>query len=77
MAEAVSNVFDFDKYNSTVKETLLKILHTHGIPVNLSHTLLEKKDKPLQLTVERESGLDTSNPKHGKEDPNNDPHGGL
>ncbi|KAI5716999.1 hypothetical protein M8J76_015926 [Diaphorina citri] len=51
MAEAVSNVFDFDKYNSTVKETLLKILHTHGIPVNLSHTLLEKKDKPLQLTL--------------------------
>ncbi|XP_008476364.3 von Willebrand factor A domain-containing protein 8 [Diaphorina citri] len=76
MAEAVSNVFDFDKYNSTVKETLLKILHTHGIPVNLSHTLLEKKDKPLQLTVERESGLDTSAPKHGKEDPNNDPHVG-
>ncbi|KAI5695056.1 hypothetical protein M8J75_010206 [Diaphorina citri] len=48
MAEAVSNVFDFDKYNN----------------------------KPLQLTVERESGLDTSAPKHGKEDPNNDPHVG-
>lgn len=76
LSEAVSNVFDFDKYNSTVKDTLLKILHTHGIPVNLSHTVLEKKEKPLQLTVERHSGLDTSEPKHGKVDPNNDPHVG-
>uniref|UniRef100_A0A8D9DUC4 von Willebrand factor A domain-containing protein 8 n=1 Tax=Cacopsylla melanoneura TaxID=428564 RepID=A0A8D9DUC4_9HEMI len=76
MSEAVSNVFDFDKYNSAAKETLLKILNEHGIPVNLSHTLLEKKDKPLQLTVQRDSGLDTSEPKHGKEDPNNDPHVG-
>ena len=30
----------------------------------------------LTLTVERESGLDVTDPKHGKIDPNNDPHVG-
>ncbi|XP_063587792.1 von Willebrand factor A domain-containing protein 8-like [Penaeus indicus] len=31
---------------------------------------------PLRLDVERISGLDVSSPKHGKEDPDNDPHVG-
>lgn len=32
--------------------------------------------KHLQITKDRHSGLDTTAPKHGKVDPNNDPHVG-
>lgn len=32
--------------------------------------------RPLQITIQRESGLDVTAPKHGKIDPNNDPHVG-
>ncbi|KAE8748569.1 hypothetical protein FOCC_FOCC004745 [Frankliniella occidentalis] len=37
---------------------------------------LERRRDDLQLTVDRYSGLDVSNPKHGKVDKNNDPHVG-
>ncbi|XP_034741708.1 von Willebrand factor A domain-containing protein 8 [Etheostoma cragini] len=32
--------------------------------------------RPLQITIQRDSGLDVSAPKHGKIDPNNTPHVG-
>ncbi|KAB7495808.1 von Willebrand factor A domain-containing protein 8 [Armadillidium nasatum] len=34
------------------------------------------QDGPLRMEIERESGKDVTSPKHGKEDPTNDPHVG-
>ncbi|XP_060945197.1 von Willebrand factor A domain-containing protein 8 [Limanda limanda] len=40
-------------------------------------TMIGTEDgRPIQITVQRESGLDVSAPKHGKIDANNDPHVG-
>ncbi|KAM7321273.1 hypothetical protein ACRRTK_019365 [Alexandromys fortis] len=36
----------------------------------------QDSDRPLQITIERESNEDVSDPKHGKEDPDNMPHVG-
>ncbi|KAM9319394.1 von Willebrand factor A domain-containing protein 8 [Gastrophryne carolinensis] len=50
---------------------------------NIQRSLLEWRNmigqddgRPVQITVERESGLDVSSPKHGKVDPDNTPHVG-
>uniref|UniRef100_A0A8C9W2Q1 von Willebrand factor A domain-containing protein 8 n=1 Tax=Scleropages formosus TaxID=113540 RepID=A0A8C9W2Q1_SCLFO len=50
---------------------------------NLQRSLLEWKSmigaedgRPVQITVERDSGLDVSSPRHGKVDPKNAPHVG-
>eukprot|EP00079_Xenopus_tropicalis_P021730 XP_012813198.1 PREDICTED: von Willebrand factor A domain-containing protein 8 [Xenopus tropicalis] len=50
---------------------------------NLQRSLLEWKNmigqedgRPIQITVQKESGLDVSSPKHGKTDPDNVPHVG-
>ncbi|XP_044761445.1 von Willebrand factor A domain-containing protein 8 [Coccinella septempunctata] len=78
--DVMFNVFDFDKYNPEMVQTLGEILVKHGIAKKniFSQEYLAKKraQKDLQVTVNRYSGLDTSGPKHGKEDPNNDPHVG-
>ncbi|KGL77241.1 von Willebrand factor A domain-containing protein 8, partial [Tinamus guttatus] len=36
----------------------------------------QEDGRPVQITVERDSGLDVSSPKHGKVDPDNAPHFG-
>ncbi|XP_017926659.1 von Willebrand factor A domain-containing protein 8 [Manacus vitellinus] len=36
----------------------------------------QEDGRPVQITIERESGLDVSSPKHGKVDPDNMPHVG-
>ncbi|KAJ8404600.1 hypothetical protein AAFF_G00334630 [Aldrovandia affinis] len=50
---------------------------------SLQRSLLEWRNmigaedgRPVQITVQRDSGLDVSSPKHGKTDPRNDPHVG-
>ncbi|CAL8321307.1 unnamed protein product [Merluccius merluccius] len=50
---------------------------------NLQRSLMEWRNmigsedgRPIQITVQRDSGLDVSGPKHGKIDANNDPHVG-
>lgn len=50
---------------------------------NLQRSLLEwrrmigeEDGRPIQITIQRDSGLDVSAPKHGKVDPNNAPHVG-
>ncbi|XP_028971690.2 von Willebrand factor A domain-containing protein 8 isoform X4 [Esox lucius] len=50
---------------------------------NLQRSLLEwrtmigsEHSRPVQITVQRDSGLDVTSPKHGKVDPNNAPHVG-
>ncbi|XP_076841646.1 von Willebrand factor A domain-containing protein 8 isoform X2 [Brachyhypopomus gauderio] len=50
---------------------------------NLQRSLLEWRNmigsedgRPVQITIQRDSGLDVSSPKHGKVDPTNAPHVG-
>uniref|UniRef100_A0A3P8URE8 von Willebrand factor A domain containing 8 n=1 Tax=Cynoglossus semilaevis TaxID=244447 RepID=A0A3P8URE8_CYNSE len=50
---------------------------------NLQRSLMEWRNmigtedgRPLQITIQRDSDLDVTAPKHGKVDPNNDPHVG-
>ncbi|KAF2893198.1 hypothetical protein ILUMI_12979 [Ignelater luminosus] len=80
LEDALFNVFDFDKYSQEVVETLGEVLARHGFPktnIFTAEYLASKRAKEyLQVTVERKSGLDTKGPKHGKEDPKNDPHVG-
>ncbi|XP_028163508.1 von Willebrand factor A domain-containing protein 8 [Ostrinia furnacalis] len=77
LATAISNVFDFDRYSKDMADTLLEVLHSSGLPVE---GVLEGRSKEalkkLQMTIERTSGKDVSSPKHGKEDPKNEPHVG-
>ncbi|XP_065221610.1 von Willebrand factor A domain-containing protein 8 isoform X2 [Planococcus citri] len=75
ITEAISNVFDFDRYSSDMREILQRVLNDHRIPVQLVG-IRKKTAEDLQLTVERNSGLDVSGPKHGKTDEKNDPHVG-
>ncbi|XP_045483883.1 von Willebrand factor A domain-containing protein 8 [Pieris rapae] len=77
LATAIGNVFDFDRYSKDMSDTLLEVLHSSGLP---TEGVLEGRSKDalkkIQLTVERTSGQDVSSPKHGKEDPKNEPHVG-
>ncbi|XP_044262539.1 von Willebrand factor A domain-containing protein 8 [Tribolium madens] len=70
--EVIYNVFDFDRYSSEVIDTLGEVLEKYGFPGGKT----PKKTKPIQVTINRDSNLDVSAPKHGKEDPENDPHVG-
>ncbi|XP_067943521.1 von Willebrand factor A domain-containing protein 8-like [Watersipora subatra] len=36
LATVVSNVFDFDQYNTEMKETIISTMHKHGIPLGAS-----------------------------------------
>ncbi|XP_072949521.1 von Willebrand factor A domain-containing protein 8 [Epargyreus clarus] len=77
LATAIGNVFDFDRYSKDMADTLLEVLHSSGLPTD---GVLEGRSKEalkkIQMTIDRKSGLDTSSPKHGKEDPDNQPHVG-
>ncbi|KAF5299279.1 hypothetical protein FQA39_LY02452 [Lamprigera yunnana] len=78
--DSLFNVFDFDKYNQEVVETLGQVLIKHGLSkknIFTSEYLASKRAKEyLQVNIDRTSGLDTKAPKHGKEDPKNEPHVG-
>lgn len=78
--EAILNVFDFDKYNPELVESVGQVLAKYGFPggnIFTSKYLAAKRAKEcLQVTVNRKSGLDVSGPKHGKEDDKNEPHVG-
>uniref|UniRef100_A0A1Y1MII6 von Willebrand factor A domain-containing protein 8 n=1 Tax=Photinus pyralis TaxID=7054 RepID=A0A1Y1MII6_PHOPY len=78
--DALFNVFDFDKYNQDAVETLGQVLIKHGFPktnmFTAEYLALKQAKEYLQVTVDRTSGLDTKGPKHGKEDPKNEPHVG-
>lgn len=79
MSELVGNVLDFDRYSPESLEQVTNILAKHGLPIE-SYAKNElnvlRKKKELQLTVDRTSGLDVSQPKYGKVDPKNEPHVG-
>ncbi|XP_023941851.1 von Willebrand factor A domain-containing protein 8 [Bicyclus anynana] len=77
LATAIGNVFDFDRYSKDMADALLEVLHASGLP---TEGVLEGRSKEalkkIQMTIERTSGKDVSSPKHGKEDPENQPHVG-
>lgn len=55
MANAISNVFDFDRYTSEMATTLLEVLESSGLPTKgVVHG--KKIQKPIQVTVNRKSG---------------------
>lgn len=79
VSELVGNVLDFDRYAPESLEQVTSVLMKHGLAIEsyAKNELAEvRRQKEMQLTVESTSGKDVSSPKHGKVDPNNDPHVG-
>ncbi|KAF7279849.1 hypothetical protein GWI33_006657 [Rhynchophorus ferrugineus] len=79
LEDVVFNVFDFDRYSPELLDTLAEVLQRHGFAKNVlsaEYLAAKRSQEKIQVTVNRHSGLDVSAPKHGKEDPNNDPHVG-
>ncbi|XP_031637278.1 von Willebrand factor A domain-containing protein 8 [Contarinia nasturtii] len=79
VGELIANVFDFDRYSPEALEQVTDVLQKHGFAIEMyakNELAAIRRQKEIQLTVERTSGLSVSAPKHGKEDPNNKPHVG-
>ncbi|XP_055389541.1 von Willebrand factor A domain-containing protein 8 [Condylostylus longicornis] len=79
MSELVGNVLDFDRYSPETLDQVTDVLLKHGLNIGAyakNELSVLRRKKEIQLTVERKSGLDVSSPKHGKIDPNNEPHVG-
>ncbi|XP_067641687.1 von Willebrand factor A domain-containing protein 8 [Eurosta solidaginis] len=79
MSELVGNVLDFDKYQPEALEQVTTVLAKHGLPIEAyarNELFALRRQKEIQLTVERKSGLGVSAPKYGKVDPKNEPHVG-
>lgn len=79
MNELIGNVLDFDRYSSDALDQVTGILQKHGLPIDQyakNELTAIRAQKNIQLTVERISGKSVSEPKHGKEDPDNKPHVG-
>jgi len=73
--DAVDNVIAFDRLDDTLSKHLHRIFSSRGISVFSGNYITEKK------LWRAEGGVSTPKtrsgaPKHGKEDPNNDPHVG-
>ncbi|XP_050525858.1 von Willebrand factor A domain-containing protein 8 [Daktulosphaira vitifoliae] len=76
LSDAIRNVFDFDSYSKEAQEVITNVLSQHKMPIKLSPWSRSTKKDNLQITIEKESGLDVSSPKHGKVDEKNEPHVG-
>ena len=71
------NVFDFDVYTKETVPVLNQVLQKHGFGEKVIQTDIQNMNRDrLEMHVERISGLSVSSPKHGKDDPKNDPHVG-
>ncbi|XP_040173363.1 von Willebrand factor A domain-containing protein 8 [Anopheles arabiensis] len=81
LAEVIGNVLDYDRYAPETLDQVTAVLLRHGLPVGEYAAGCEalaamRRQRELQLTVRSHSGKGVSGPKHGKVDPNNDPHVG-
>ncbi|XP_074033568.1 von Willebrand factor A domain-containing protein c12.2 isoform X2 [Leptinotarsa decemlineata] len=80
LEDVIFNVFDFDRYSPESIETLGEVLVKHGFSskniITAEYITAKRAKENIQVTVNRYSGLDTKAPKHGKEDPKNEPHVG-
>eukprot|EP01119_Soliformovum_irregulare_P011942 TRINITY_DN3062_c0_g1_i3.p1 TRINITY_DN3062_c0_g1~~TRINITY_DN3062_c0_g1_i3.p1 ORF type:complete len:1359 (+),score=391.60 TRINITY_DN3062_c0_g1_i3:331-4077(+) len=78
---ALANVFSFDSHDAQVVEEVNKIFHKHGLPTQAvfapTQVQLQPPPSPSQkLTLKKGGHGQLGSPKHGKEDPNNEPHVG-
>ncbi|KAI0708684.1 AAA domain-containing protein [Earliella scabrosa] len=76
---ALRNVFDFDVYKPETISKLADILDHHGLAVKslgISAARDAAKKKALDIKFEPQGDTSLSNPKFGKEDPDNEPHTG-
>ncbi|KAH8408927.1 hypothetical protein KR009_003780 [Drosophila setifemur] len=77
MSEVVGNVLDFDRYQPEALQQVHAVLAKHGIESYAEEEIQAiRRQKTLQASVERHSGLGVSGPKFGKLDPKNEPHVG-
>ncbi|XP_039499673.1 von Willebrand factor A domain-containing protein 8 [Drosophila santomea] len=77
MSEVVGNVLDFDRYQPEALQQVTQVLAKHGIESYAEEEIQAiRKQKILQASVNRHSGLGVSGPKFGKLDPKNEPHVG-
>lgn len=80
LEDVLFNVFDFDRYSPEMVETLGEVLVKHGFSsknvLTAEYVAAKRAKENIQVTINRYSGLDVSQPKHGKEDPKNEPHVG-
>lgn len=79
MSELVGNVLDFDRYSPEALDQVTEVLARHGLEIEAyaqNQLYALRKQKDLQISVERKSGLGVSGPKFGKVDPKNEPHVG-
>lgn len=79
MNELIGNVLDFDLHSPDALDQVTEVLQKHGLAIqNYARNELTaiRAQKEIQMTVEHMSGKSVSQPKHGKEDPENKPHVG-
>ncbi|XP_018330489.1 von Willebrand factor A domain-containing protein 8 [Agrilus planipennis] len=80
LEDTLLNVLDFDKYSPEVLDTVADVLSKYGfrksVIFNEEYYAKKRAKEKLKMSIERKSGLDTNGPKHGKEDPKNEPHVG-
>ncbi|XP_055526444.1 von Willebrand factor A domain-containing protein 8 [Wyeomyia smithii] len=79
MAELVGNVLDYDRYTPETLDQVTNVLLKHGLeigPYAQNELAVLRRQREIQMTIKSNSGKDVSAPKHGKVDPNNDPHVG-
>lgn len=79
LSELIGNVLDFDRYSPESLEQVTDVLQKHGLAIEAyaqNELAAIRKKREIQLTVESKSGKSVSMPKHGKDDPKNEPHVG-
>lgn len=78
ISDVIENVLHFDRYAPEVWDQVTSVLSRHNLymyDATKPGGSPRRKHK-IQMSVDRKSGLATSSPKHGKEDPDNKPHVG-
>ncbi|KFB42502.1 AGAP000545-PA-like protein [Anopheles sinensis] len=81
LAELIGNVLDYDRYAPETLDQVTAVLLKHGLPIGPYAEGVEavanlRRQRELQMTIRSKSGKDVAGPKHGRVDPNNDPHVG-
>ncbi|KAF9648314.1 hypothetical protein BDM02DRAFT_3187271 [Thelephora ganbajun] len=76
---ALRNTFDFDVYRKETIQKLSAILERHGLAVKnvgLDAARAAAAKKPRDVKFEPKGDTSLNGPKHGKDDPKNEPHQG-
>eukprot|EP01116_Phalansterium_solitarium_P000081 TRINITY_DN10050_c0_g5_i1.p1 TRINITY_DN10050_c0_g5~~TRINITY_DN10050_c0_g5_i1.p1 ORF type:complete len:1481 (+),score=541.02 TRINITY_DN10050_c0_g5_i1:2061-6503(+) len=84
LAQALDNVFSFDVYQDATVQQLLEVFVKHGVDVDPNRFLLRQpsslsSEQRLSVVYEEQESknkFDPTQPKHGQDDPDNNPHVG-